>query len=81
MFRNFFGEVRTHLVTEGYHVEPKTVYVVKNVTIGTSCTLQAKKDEVQAPEDQETGNQRLSRKIQSMLCGKGPPTNGRTGLL
>ena len=31
IFRNFFGEVKTHLVvTEGDYVEPKTVYEAKH---------------------------------------------------
>ena len=56
MFRNFFGEVRTHLaVTEGDYVEPKTVYEAKQ---GDDLDQwhRAMKDEVKALQDNETWN-------------------------
>ena len=56
MFRNFFGEVRTHIaVTEGDYVEPKTVYEAKQ---GDDCDQwhRAMKDEVKALQDNKTWN-------------------------
>ena len=54
MFRNFFGEVRTHLaVTEGNYVEPKTVYETKQADQWDQW-YGAMKDVFKAFQDNET---------------------------
>ena len=56
MFRNLFGEVRTHLaVTEGDYVEPKTVYEDKQGD-DWGQWHRAMKNEVKALQDNETWN-------------------------
>ena len=53
---HFFGEVRTHLVvTEGDHVEPKTVYKAKQGDHWDQWN-RAMKDELKALQDNETWN-------------------------
>ena len=70
MFRNFFGEVRTHLaVTEEDYVEPKAVYEAKQRDDWDQWH-RAMKDEVKALQDNETWNLVRSPSDRDVIPGK-----------